>query len=276
MKEKSEPKKNQVVLITGASSGIGQAIANFLTEKGLTVFGTARAPEKHSAPGFPLLPLDVRDDDSVKRCVDEVIKRAGKIDVLVNNAGFALYGGLEETTLEQAKAIFETNFFGAMRMTNQVLPLMRARQSGRIINVGSVVGFIPAPYMGIYAATKHALEGYSESLDHETRTLGVRVVVVEPGFTKTQIDQNVQVAAAPLPAYENQRNRIIKTIDDSISSGSDPVSVAEVVARIIKTDNPKPRYPVGGGARLLQFLRGIMPSRIFDQSLRKQFKLDAK
>jgi NAD(P)-dependent dehydrogenase (short-subunit alcohol dehydrogenase family) len=177
----------KVGLVTGVSSGIGRATATLLSERGFRVFGTMRGrnQESQALRNVELIRLDVRDEESVRSCLRIVIDQAGRIDALVNNAGYALVGSSEETSIEEAKEVFETNFFGVLRMSQAVLSLMRGQGHGRIANVSSVVGFLPAPYTGIYAASKHALEGYSESLDHEVRQFGIRVSVIEPGFTRT-------------------------------------------------------------------------------------------
>ena len=139
--------------------------------------------------------LDVRDDESVKRGVEEILAKTGRIDVLVNNAGSSIVGAIEETDAAQARDLFDVNFFGAVGVTRAVLPTMRAQRSGRIVFVSSVLGFLSAPYMGFYAASKHAIEGYAESLDHEVRGLGIRAILVEPTFMKTRLDRNAAVAA---------------------------------------------------------------------------------
>src|SRR5713101_6824654 len=176
-----------VALVTGVSSGIGRATATLLAVRGFRVFGTMRRPsETNGRPGdVEVVPLDVRDEESVRSCLRTVLDQAGRIDALVNNAGYALIGALEETSIEDARDLFETNFFGVLRVTQALLPIMRGQQHGRIVNIGSVVGFLPEPYQGIYSASKHALEGYSESLDHEVRQFGIRVSVIEPGFMRT-------------------------------------------------------------------------------------------
>src|SRR3954451_17673156 len=172
---------DRVALVTGASAGIGEAAASALVAAGVTVYGARRKAAPGEQQGEVVLPpLDVTDDDSVAGAVREVIHRSGRIDVLVNNAGVGVSGAAEESSIEQAHAVFETNLFGSIRMTRAVLPHMREQGSGRIINVSSVLGFMPAPFMALYAATKHAIEGYSESLDHEVREHGVRVLLVEP------------------------------------------------------------------------------------------------
>src|SRR5205085_8673593 len=196
----------QVALVTGASSGIGEAAARELVAAGFTVYGTSRkAVAGEQRQGVTFLPLDVTDDPSVAIAVGDVLARSGHIDVLVNNAGFGVAGAAEESSVEQARALFETNVFGLMRVTRAVLPVMRARGRGRIINVSSVVGLIPVPFMALYASSKHALEGYSQSVDHELREYGVRVLLVEPGFTKTGFDSNLASPDEPMPFYARRR-----------------------------------------------------------------------
>ncbi|MGZ3749604.1 MAG: oxidoreductase, partial [Pseudobdellovibrionaceae bacterium] len=223
-----KPKK--VAIVTGATSGIGEATANLLTTLGYRVFGTSRrADSGQKKLQFELLSLDVTYDQSVNTLVKEVINRAGRIDLLVNNAGFGVVGGAEESSIEQSRKIFETNVFGPIRMIKAVLPYMREQGEGRIINVSSVLGKIPAPFMALYAATKHAIEGYSESLDHEIRAFNVRSVLIEPAFTKTNFEQNSVVADSVLPIYEKGRNGMIQTSKQAMMTG-DP---ADVVANAI-------------------------------------------
>src|SRR2546428_1823903 len=267
--------REKVALVTGVSSGIGQATASLLVDRGFRVFGTMRKPSGTDGQlaNVERVRLDVRDEESVRSCVRTVLDRAGRIDALVNNAGYALIGALEETSMEEAKDLFETNFFGVLRMSQAVLPTMRQQRSGRIAIIGSVVGFLPAPYQGIYSASKHALEGYSESLDHEVRQFGIRVSVIEPGFTRTSIGQNGQLAGQPLVAYAIERNRIIAAIRESIAKGEDPVRVASVVLDALTSRSPRLRYPAGGRAKFLSLLRRFAPARLLDNGLRKQFGL---
>jgi NAD(P)-dependent dehydrogenase (short-subunit alcohol dehydrogenase family) len=265
----------KVALVTGVSSGIGRATATLLSERGFRVFGTSRRPSQANGPlrNVGLVRLDVRDEESVRSCLRAVLDPAGRIDALVNNAGYTLIGSLEETSLEEAKQVFETNFFGVLRMSQAALPVMREQGYGRIANIGSVVGFLPAPYQGIYAASKHALEGYSESLDHEVRQFGIRVSVIEPGFTRTNIGQNGQLANRTLVAYTSERNRVLDAIRQSIEKGEDPVRVASVVLEALTSRSPRLRYPAGREARFLSHLRKLAPSKLFDKGLRKQFGL---
>ncbi len=264
----------KVALVTGVSSGIGKATAARLSKIGFRTFGTVRTPT--AAEGnFELVRLDVRDSGSVKESVATVLGRAGRIDVLVNNAGAALVNAAEETTLEEARDLFDTNFFGVMRMAQAVLPAMRSQRAGRIINISSVLGFLPAPFMSVYAASKHAVEGFSESLDHEVRGFGVRVIVVEPNFTRTALGHHSRGTENPLPEYDNMRQRVLARITDYIEHGADPAVVAHVVARAVTDPTPRLRYPVGRQAKLLRMLRSVAPVPVFDKGIRKTYGLGA-
>lgn len=176
---------NKIVVITGASSGIGSATATLFAKHGYTVYGLSR--RKMNVTEYSEIQADVTNDDSVKKAFAEILKKHGRIDVLINNAGFAMVGAAEESSIEQIKSMFETNFFGAIRATNAVLPTMRKQGSGRILHTSSIGGFLPSPYMTFYSASKHALEGYSESLDHEVRGFGIRSILIEPSFMNTSI-----------------------------------------------------------------------------------------
>jgi NAD(P)-dependent dehydrogenase (short-subunit alcohol dehydrogenase family) len=263
-----------VALVTGVSSGIGRASALELARHGFRVFGTVRG----AAPDLPQeiepVVMDVRDDGSVARAVSEIVSRAGRIDALVNNAGSSIVGAVEETGTEQAQGLFDVNFFGAVRVTRAVLPTMRQQRRGRIIFVSSVAGFLPAPFMGFYAASKHALEGYSESLDHEVRTLGIRSLLVEPTYMKTRIGQNSSRAAASIGDYAKVRERAEAGIAAAVDAGEDPALVAQAVHRAITTPRPRLRYPVGKRSGTLAKLRDWLPESIFDRSLRKEMHLD--
>jgi short-subunit dehydrogenase len=265
--------KNKTALVTGVSSGIGREIAQLLAERGAHVFGTVRDP-KAARPihGVEIIRMDVTDDVSVSAAVQTVVQQAGPIQILVNNAGYSLTGALEETSLTEARQQFETNFFGVLRVTNAVLPGMRAAGYGRIVNISSVVGFIPAPYMGIYAATKHAVEGYTWTLDHEVREFGVRAVLVEPAYTKSKIAQNEKTAQTALKEYAVQRQRTREAVQHGIADGDEPVLVAEAVFRSVTAKSPRLRYPVGKGF-LLSRLRRFIPAGVFDRAIRRESQL---
>jgi NAD(P)-dependent dehydrogenase (short-subunit alcohol dehydrogenase family) len=260
----------KVALVTGVSSGIGQATALRLKDLGYRTFGTVREHFEPQPGIIELVRIDVRDRDSIEEGVATVFERAGRIDLLVNNAGSAIIGAGEETTPEEARELFETNFFGVMRMTQAVLPAMRAQRSGRIINISSVLGFLPAPFMSVYAATKHAVEGYSESLDHEVRNFGVRVIVVEPGFTRTNLGRH-NGNGYPVSEYSMDRERAAASIEEHIKRGADPATVADVVARAATARMPALHYQVGANARLLRVLRSIAPAAIVDRGVRRTF-----
>jgi len=263
----------KVVVITGASSGIGEATARLLAENGYRVFGGARTPRRApSIPGVEFGALDVTDDASVDGFIGWVLSETGKIDILINNAGVSLMGPVEKTSIDEAAAIFDTNVFGPLRMMRAVLPYMRGVRNGLIINVSSVLGFLPAPFMGIYASSKHALEGLSESLDHEIRDFNVRVVLIEPTFTNTNLDVNAAHTQEPLGAYATQFEAATKAVQSQIKSASPPTLVAGKILQAI-TSPYKMRQPAGGQATLLSRLRRFMPAKAVDGSLRKSFGL---
>jgi NAD(P)-dependent dehydrogenase (short-subunit alcohol dehydrogenase family) len=266
--------RSPVVLITGTSSGIGRAIASAFATKGFEVFGTSRNPQRNEPiAGVELLPLDVSDQASVASAVSTVIQRAGRIDVLVNNAGVGIFGAAEESSIAQAQELFDTNFFGLIRVTNEVLPHLRAQRSGRIINISSVLGFLPAPYGALYAASKHAVEGYSESLDHETREFGVRVSVVEPGYTDTAFDANAADPDSPIESYRALREHVKEGLIKAVRAGDDPSVVAKVALKAATTRAPKLRYPAGPLARQLTVLKRFAPEALLDKGIRKANKL---
>lgn len=264
--------KDKIVIVTGSSSGIGLATALSFASSGYKTFGLSRKQQGRSE--FTEIKADVNDDESVKSTVAQVIKQHGRIDVLVNNAGFAMVGATEESSIDQVKSIFETNFFGAVRMANAVLPTMRKQGSGRILHIGSIVGLIPSPFMAYYGATKHALEGYSESLDHEVRKRGIRSIVIEPGFMKTSINSHSPKVDNPISDYLSERESLEKILGRSVDTASSPELVAEKVRAAAENPNPKLRYTVGKDANMISFLRRFAPSGFFDKSLRSQFKFD--
>jgi NAD(P)-dependent dehydrogenase (short-subunit alcohol dehydrogenase family) len=274
--ESKDTTKSKIALVTGASSGIGKATAERLARAGYKVYGTSRRGAQAGQQAFEMLPLDVTSDESVAAAVSEVIRRHGRIDLLVNNAGFGVApAGAEESSIEQARAIFETNFFGIVRMTRAVVPHMRQQGSGRIINIGSVLGFLPAPYMALYVATKHAVEGYSESLDHELRTRGIRVSVIEPAYTKTGFDSNLLEPDTKLDEYRGIRGALEKRVKELVESGDEPGVVAEVVLKAASAARPKLRYTAGRLACNLSFLRRFAPAFLVDAGIRKDLQLDA-
>jgi NAD(P)-dependent dehydrogenase (short-subunit alcohol dehydrogenase family) len=264
-----------IALVTGASSGIGEATAQRLAAAGYKVYGTSRRGARSNTRPFVMLPLDVTSDESVEAAVSALIRLEGRIDLLVNNAGFGVApGGAEESSIEQAKAIFDTNFFGLIRMTRAVVPHMRRQGGGRILNIGSVLGFLPMPFGALYAATKHAVEGYSESLDHELRTRGIRVSVIEPAYTRTQFDANFLAPDAKLDEYREVRALVGKVLTKVMANADEPSVVAEVVLQAATASQPKLRYTAGPRANRLRLLRRFAPVRLLDAGIRKDLRLD--
>ena len=268
--------EGSIALVTGASSGIGEATAERLALAGYKVYGTSRRRAAVGQRSFEMLPLDVTSDESVEAAVREVMRLDGRIDLLVNNAGFSIApAGAEESSMAQARSIFDTNFFGIVRMTRAVVPHMRRQGAGRIINIGSVLGFLPAPYMALYAATKHAIEGYSESLDHELRTRGIRVSVIEPAYTKTQFDANLLEADAKLEEYREVRAALARKLKEVLASADEPGIVADVVLEAASAARPKLRYTAGRIASRVRLLRRFAPAGVLDSGIRKDLQLDA-
>ena len=265
-----------VALVTGASSGIGAATAAALVDKGFVVVGTSRNASK-AAPveGVTMVDLDITTDVAVTTVVEGLVTDHGRIDVLVNNAGIGAAGAAEESSIGQAQHIFDVNVFGTMRMINAVLPHMRRQGAGRIVNVSSVLGLVPAPYMALYSATKHALEGYCESVDHEVREHGVRVVLVEPAYTKTGFEANALTADQPLDLYDARRASFNQLVVSAIDSGDDPSVVAAVIVDAATTSRPRLRYPAGSVTRQVTLLRRFAPAAAFDKQIRKLNKLPA-
>jgi RND family efflux transporter MFP subunit len=268
--------KNKITLVTGVSSGIGRAIAQLLAERGARVFGSVRNPQSTSLiPGVEIVRMDVTEDASVNEAVQSIVRKAGPIQYLVNNAGYSLMGALEETSVAEARQQFETNLFGVLRVTNAILPAMRQKGEGRIVNISSVLGFLPAPYWGIYAASKHAVEGYTETLDHEIRRFGVRALLVEPAYTRTKLSGNTKSAKISLAVYAEERKRLTDAAQQNIERGDDPRMVAEAVWNALTAKSPRLRYPVGRGVALSR-MRRFVPAGMFDKSFRKQFQLDRR
>lgn len=264
-----------VALVTGASTGIGRATAEAMARAGYRVFGTSRKPRPGGPDAVTMRACDVSDDASVSNLVADIVAETGRIDLLVNNAGIGLLGGAEESSIAQAQRLFDINVFGVLRVTNAVLPIMRRQKSGRIVNLSSVLGVIPAPFNTLYASTKHAIEGYSESLDHEVRTQGIRVSVVEPAYTRTSFEDNLIEPDRTLDVYASGRAGASVALRKAMAIGDLPEVVADTVVKAATDARPKHRYPAGKTARQVSFLRRFVPEQAFDKSLRKHGGLPA-
>jgi NAD(P)-dependent dehydrogenase (short-subunit alcohol dehydrogenase family) len=268
------PSNQKVILITGASSGVGQTTARLFSEKGYKVFGTSRKPAGTDAvSGVQMLPLDVRADDSAAACVNAVINTAGQIDVLVNNAAYELAGAVEEISIDEAKEQFETNFFGVARMVKAVLPYMRQRSQGQIVNVSSLSGLSAIPFMGIYSASKFALEGFTEALRLEVAPFNIHVSLTEAGFLKTPMMNKRQISAGQLKDYEPRRQRAFNAIRDQEQKAPGPDVVSETLLRIISSKKPRLHYLIGTQANVATRLQRYLPESAYEWGKRRTFAL---
>lgn len=258
---------HKVVLITGASSGIGLVTARYLAEQGYCVFGTSRKPAQAQADGFTLLPLDVRSAESIQACVNTVIAEAGCLDVLINNAGFIGPGAAsEELSLDQIEALFDTNFFGVVQMVNAVLPLFRKQGGGQIINLSSAAGLLTTPpFFSVYAASKHALEAYTEGLRYEVRPFHVRVSLVEPGYFQTPIAQTIELPDRAVEVYAARRQQAVTLDRLSIQQGRDPILIARLIERIVHSRSPRLRYVAGLDAQVMTTAKRLLPFALVER-----------
>jgi len=271
---------NKVILITGASSGIGKTTAMMLREAGNTVYATARGVnnmQELSDAGCKLLSLDVTKEEDIKAAVKEIIKQDNKVDVLINNAGFGLYGAVEDIPIDDARAQFEVNLFGMARLTQEVLPHMRKAGSGRVINISSMAGKMYTPMGAWYHASKHAVEGWSDCLRIELQQFGIDVVLIEPGIIKTNFASMTKALSrySGKSAYAKLAKAMIKSIESSYAangSGSEPEVVATTIDKAINSTKPKTRYITGRNARLFIYTRKSVSDRIFDKILLSRIK----
>jgi NAD(P)-dependent dehydrogenase (short-subunit alcohol dehydrogenase family) len=264
---------SRVALVTGASSGFGQATAALLAKHGFQVFGTSRTPIDHPAGSYEMLLLDVCSETSVQACVQTILQRTGRIDLLVNNAGYAQGGALEENSLDDARAQFETNVFGVLRVLKAVLPAMRQQGGGQIITVSSLLGMVAMPYLGLYASSKFALEGMMEGLQDELRPFHIRVSLVEPTFFRTHF--TAQPPATPIAVYESARQSMLRFVQDGVEHGPDPELVAGRILQLTSSARPPLRSYVGPRASLLVALRNWLPPRVFERVRRRVFQIES-
>ena len=264
---------SKVILITGTSSGIGKASAEYLSKQGHTVFGTSRYPGSYPAPeNYTMLQMDVTEVDSIQATVNQIIDDKGKLDVLINNAGFGLAGAIEHTSIDKAKEQFETNFFGTVRLIKSVLPIMRKQDSGLIINISSIGGIIGLPYQSMYSASKFAIEGLTESLYKELHCSKVKIIMIEPGDFKTGFTEKREISKNPnqSDAFQNT----LHIIENDENSGQDPIMIGKLLNKIINNSNPKLRYTVGAfDQKLAVLLKRLLPNRLFDWIIMKHYKV---
>ncbi|WP_164008801.1 SDR family oxidoreductase [Pyxidicoccus trucidator] len=268
--------QGRVVLITGASSGIGRACAELLSARGHTVYATSRQPGADAPTAWKWLELDVTRDDSVQRAVDAVLAAEGRIDVVVNNAGYALAGALEDCSVEQARQQLDTNLLGVLRVCKAVLPSMRARKSGLFIHISSLGGAVGLPFQGLYSASKFALEGLTECLRIEVAPFGIEATLLQPGDVKTRLTENRVLAsqAGPGSAYQVQFETALRTIEADERDGVPPEDVARRVLELLERGPVRVRYSVGKLVQRAALLaKWVLPSRTFEQLLMSLYGL---
>ena len=266
---------SKVVLITGGSSGIGKSIGEFLQQKGFTVYGTSRNPEKITNSQFPLIALDVRDVNSIQDAVKEIMAKSGRVDVVINNAGVGITGPIEEIPTEEIKNNFETNLFGPIEVMKAVLPHMRMQKSGLIINITSIAGYMGLPYRGIYSASKGALELITEALRMETKQFGIQITNVAPGDFATNIAAGrYHAPVIKGSAYEIPYGNTLNEMNTHVDSGSNPSEMAEAIFKIIQTPNPKVHYKIGAFMQKFSIvLKRTLPDKVYEKMLMNHYKL---
>lgn len=265
----------KVVLITGASSGIGKSVAQYLSSQGMTVYGTSRNPGNYTIDGLTLLPLDVTNIKSIEEAVTTVLKKESRLDVLINNAGMGITGPIEDTPTEEMRKVFDTNFFGAIEVMKAVLPHMRKQGSGLIINVTSIAGYMGLPFRGIYSATKGALELVTEAIRMEVKEFGIEITNVAPGDFATNIAAGrYHTPVFEDSAYKKKYAENLALMDSHVSSGKSPEVMAKAVYTIINKKSPKIHYKVGGFMEKFSIvLKCILPDTVYEKLIMNHYKL---
>jgi len=266
---------SKVVLITGGSSGIGKSIGDFLTEKGYTVYGTSRNPQNYTNTKFPIIALDVTKNESIVASVNRLLENENKLDVLINNAGVGITGPIEEIPESEIKSNFETNFFGPINVIKAVLPQMRKQQSGLIINITSIAGYMGLPYRGIYSASKGALEIITESFRMEIKDFNIQMTNIAPGDFATNIASGRFHAPVKLDSpYKIPYGNSIKIIDEHVDDGKDPLLMAKAVYKVMNKKQPKIHYKVGEFMQKFSIvLKRILPDKVYENLLLNHYKL---
>ncbi|TCK68968.1 short-subunit dehydrogenase [Winogradskyella wandonensis] len=266
---------SKVVLITGGSSGIGKSIGNYLVVKGYQVYGTSRNPDRYPDSQFPLVALDVTKPETITSCITNILKTTETIDVLINNAGAGITGPMEEIPDEELKRNFETNLFGPISVIKSVLPNMRKQQSGLIINITSIAGYMGLPYRGAYSASKGALELVTEAFRMETKSFGIHMCNVAPGDFATNIAAGrYHAPVLDNSPYKEKYGDTLKTMDAHVDSGGNPDEVAKVIYKIINTTHPKIHYKVGAFMQKFSIvLKRILPDKVYERLLMNHYNL---
>jgi NAD(P)-dependent dehydrogenase (short-subunit alcohol dehydrogenase family) len=277
----------KIAVVTGSSSGIGFETSILLAKYGFHTYATVRNPskvkvlkevsDKGELP-IQVVELDVDSDKSVKDAIDRIYNESGRVDVLINNAGYSLLGALEDISMDELKAQFETNLFGPVRVMKSVLPIMRKQQEGgTIVNVSSMSGRLGFPFLSAYAASKFAIEGLTESLVYEIQPFDIKLVLIEPGITKTNFVENGRspnMAAAASSPYTSLSQKILKSASTLMQSATPPVEVAKVILKAVTTDNPDLRYRVGNDADQMVEARNAMSDREWQQLIKQQYLVE--
>ncbi len=272
------PNSKNVVLVTGASRGLGNACANLLAENNYTVYGASRNSistlNQNSADLFHTIKMDITDSESVLAGVNQITEDQGQIDILINNAGIVTAGPIEQTSMDEAKNQLETNFFGTVQVCKTVLPYMRKQRSGLIINISSTAGLIGLPFQGFYSASKFAIEGYSEALSKEVRSLGINVVIIAPGdYNTNQLANRIIVNHAEKePDYKDRFKSTRDVIYADETSGKDPKHLAKKILKIIRSKKPKLHYMIGPHSLLPVFIKRLIPGRWFEKIMIDHYK----
>lgn len=266
---------SKIILITGASSGIGKSVAEFLSDKKFTVYGTSRNPKKIESYNYSLIRLDVTKPASIASAVDEIIEKEGKIDVLINNAGMGITGSIEDTPTEAMRRIFETNFFGVIEVTKAVLPHMRRQRSGTIINITSIAGYMGLPFRGIYSASKAALDRVTEAIRMEVKEFGIQIATTAPGSVATNIAANrYHTQILEHSAYKEKYQLSLDVMNSHVDNGVEPLKIAEQVFKIIQLNEPKVHYKVGKYSEKISItLKYLLPDKIYEKLLMNYYKL---
>lgn len=266
---------SKVILVTGASSGIGKSVATFLQEKGCKVYGTSRIPKNIEDYSFNLIALDVLNVVTIQKAVGYIIKKEGRLDVLVNNAGMGITGPIEDTPTDEMRAVFNTNLFGAIDVMKAVLPQMRHQNSGTIINVTSIAGYMGLPFRGLYSASKGALELITEATNMEVKSFGINVVNAAPGDFATNIAAGrYHTPVFETSAYKENYQKNLDLMDAHVDGGMDPLEMAKAIYKIINTKKPKIHYKIGGFMEKFSIvLKRILPDRVYEKILMNHFEL---